>query len=154
MGKMIKFNLGSTFIMVPEGNRKLTITEITARPSGNPDHVEITWTDKESKGTIKENISFEKMLWKLSRLCQLAFGAEDGQEMEITQICNGLAGKTFDVEVVHTQGTRAREDGTFPTFANARKINGIVNEDISSQIPANMVSTPRASILDDEEDDL
>lgn len=152
MGKMIKFNLSNNYVMVPEGERKLTISDIVARPSGNPTEVVITWVDVENKGTIKETIRFDKMLWKLSRLCQLAFGAEDGQEMDINEICNLLKGKTYLMEVVHTEGTTPREDGTLPKFANARKIISIEKEatSIENVIPTTMTSSAsaRSSILD------
>lgn len=147
--KTIKFNLSRTFKIVPEGNRKLTISECSASPSGNPTAVKITWTDSEG-GTINETINLDRALWKISRICECALSAKDGEEMSIDDMCKQLKGKTLDCEVVHREGTQPREDGTLPKFANVNRINGLAEVVTEQEIPATMTSSnenPRSSIL-------
>lgn len=143
----VKFNLSRGFKLVPEGEQVLTITEINAVPSGLPKQVKITWTD--ATGTnLLETCDLATTIWKLSRICEVAFGIKDGEEMELDEIISGLKGKQFECEIVHTQGKNPREDGTYPTYANIKNILSRV-ELTDNVLPENMTQTtnPRDSIL-------
>lgn len=144
----IKFNLNNNYKLVPAGERELTITTCDPTPSGNPTGVKMVYTDKEG-GTISETISFDKALWKISSLCSVCLNAKDGQEMSVKEMCDSLKGKTVKCEVIHNQGTKARDDGTFPTFANVKSFIECVELVKESDIPANMTAdeNPRSSIL-------
>ena len=148
--KTIKFDLSTTFKKVPEGQRALTITKCEATPSGNPSAVKITWSDVEG-GSIQETINFDKALWKISQICSYALDVVDGEEMAVNDMCKKLINKTLLCEVVHRQGTRPRDDGTFATFPNVNKILGkveTIKEDMSTVDTSNEnVDNPRETIL-------
>ena len=147
---MIKFNLNNNFTLVPEGTRELEISEIKATPSGCPSDIKITWHDSEG-GNILETINIKNQLWKLSIICNKAFNVQDGDSMEVKDICEKLKGLVFDCEVVHNQGKKAREDGTFPTFANIKKIISL-HELPEVTLPKTMESNknPRESITKED----
>ncbi len=143
----VKFNLNRDYKKIPEGNHVLTITDAVAVPSGAPSEFKITYTD-EGGATLVDKCNFTTTVWKLSRVCEAVFGIKDGEEMEISEIINGIKGKQLECEIVHTKGTQPREDGTYPTFVNIKNIIGVV-ELTESALPANMTPTtnPRDSIL-------
>lgn len=141
----IKFDLSRSFKMVPEGERVLTITKCEPTPSGAPKAVKITWTDSEG-GNILETINFDKALWKISQICECVLDAQDGQEMDVADMCKQLTGKKVLCEVVHRQGTKPREDGSFATFANVGKILSGVKEESTSATPT-QTENPRSTIL-------
>lgn len=145
---LVKFNLSRNYKMIPEGTHELTIQDCVASPSGAPTEVKITWSDKEGT-TVVEKCNFKTTLWKLSRICEVAFGIKDGEEMELDEIIKKLKGKTFVCEVVHTKGTQPREDGSYATFVNINKVVSLVEVD-DSVLPNVMTqsSNPRESILE------
>lgn len=138
----VKFNLSKEFKKVPEGEQVLTISDMVAKPKDLPKELTITYTDKDGN-TLLEKCNFTSTVWKLSRLCEKVLNIKDGDEMELDEIVNNLKGKKIKCEVVHTQGTQAREDGTYPTFANINKILGVVNEEETTTQATN----PRETIL-------
>lgn len=143
----VKFNLNKTFKLIPEGEQTLTITEINAVPSGLPKQVKITWTDNTGTNLL-ETCDLSTTIWKLSRICEVAFGIKDGEEMELDDIISGLKGKQFKCEIVHTQGKTPREDGTYPMYANIKTILSRV-ELTDDVLPTSMAqpTNPRDSIL-------
>lgn len=148
MKKMqVKFNLSREYKKIPEGRQILTITDVTAVPSGKPSEMKITYTDAQGT-TFVDKCNFTTTVWKLSRVCEAVFGIKDGEVMELDAIIAGLKGKQLDCEVVHTKGNQPREDGTFATFVNIKEIYGVA-ELTESALPVNMAPTtnPRDSIL-------
>lgn len=137
----VKFNLSKEYKKVPEGEQVLTISDIVAKPKDFPKELTITYTDKDGSVLI-EKCNFTTTVWKLSRLCEKVLNIKDGDEMEVDEIVNQLKGKKIQCEVVHTQGTQAREDGTYPTFANINKILSVVESDTTAQ-----ATNPRETIL-------
>lgn len=143
--KTIKFNLNRTYKTMEEGEKVVTLTSVEASPSGNPTDIKITYTD--DKGvTLQEKINLDRALWKISRIAEAVLDAKDGEEMGISDLCKQLQGKKIKVEITHNQGTVAREDGTYPTFANVSKILGGVEEESTSATPTQS-ENPRSSIL-------
>lgn len=144
--KTIKFDLSNTFKKVPQGERVLTITSCEATPSGNPSAVKLVWSDVEG-GTIQETINFDKALWKISQICSYALNVSDGEEMQVADMCKQLVGKKLKCEVVHRQGTKPKEDGTYVTFANVNKILGAVDSEEKEVATTTQDKNPRGTIL-------
>lgn len=119
---VIKFNLNSSFKVVPEGNRTLTITKAEAKPSGKPTAIYITWKDSEG-GVINDryDLTREVALTKLGILIRNALNLPDMSEFDTKDI-GQLENKVLLCEVAHTQGTQPKEDGSYPVFANIKKI--------------------------------
>lgn len=141
----ITFNL-QNFEPVPEGTRKMTITEAKAVPSGKPNKIETTFKDIETGRTLKNNYGLTNSggLNAFGYLCRVAFNMKDMDEFDTDNI-NKLVGKTVLCEVVHTEGTQPREDGSLPIFANIKKVISLVGEEQKSAT-ANTGTSPRASI--------
>lgn len=140
--KTIKFNLSGNFKLMEAGEKVVTLTNVEASPSGNPTDIKITYTDDKG-ATIQEKINLDKALWKISRIAEAIIDIKDGEEMNISELCDKLKGKKLKVEVVHNQGSQPRADGTYATFANISKILGGVKEESTPTQTEN----PRSSIL-------
>ena len=138
--KMIKFNMSGGFKLMEEGEKIVTLTKVEPSPSGAPTSINVVYTDDKG-ATINEKIDLSKALWKISAIAGAVLNAKDGEEMEASELCKKLQGKQIKVEIVHNKGKQAREDGTFPTFANVRNILGGVES-----APAT-TENPRSSIL-------
>ena len=142
--KTIKFNLNRNFKLMEEGERVVTLTSVEASPSGNPTDVKVTYTD-DTGATIQDKINLDRANWKISRIAEAVLGIKDGEEMSITDMCDKLKDKKIKVEIVHNKGNVARDDGTFPTFANVAKILGGVDE--GNEVSTSPSENPRSSIL-------
>lgn len=147
---IIKFNLDS-FEPVPEGIRMLEIVEAVAVPSGRPSKIDVTFKDIDTNRKLKNSYRFDNKggLAALGFLCRTALSLPDMGEFDTADTKN-LVGKILECEVVHTQGSQPREDGTFATFANIKKVNSLVNNitttpnDIDTVLGTN--ASPRTSI--------
>lgn len=147
---IIKFNLDS-FEPVPEGTRILEIVEAVAVPSGRPSKIDVTFKDVDTNRKLKNSYRFDNKggLAALGFLCRTALSLPDMGEFDTADTKN-LVGKILECEVVHTKGSQPREDGTFATFANIKKVNSLVNDvttvstDIDIVLDTNV--SPRASI--------
>lgn len=140
--KTIKFNLSGNFKLMEAGEKVVTLTNVEPSPSGNPTDIKITYTDDKG-ATIQEKINLDKALWKISRIAEAIIDAKDGEEMNVSELCDKIKGKKIRVEVVHNQGSQPRPDGTYATFANISKILGGVKEENTPTQTEN----PRSSIL-------
>ena len=132
-------NLKSNFKLVPEGERKLTITKAEAKPSGKPTHMEVTFQDSEG-GFINNNYDFDRAMYQLSVLCCTALGLKDGDEFDPREDAGKLVGKKVICEVIHRQGTKPNDKGEVPTFANITRVLSLVEEEKSEESPRNIIS--------------
>lgn len=129
---IIKFNLEKReFKLCPEGERVLEITKAEVSPSGKPARLNVTFKDVETGATITSKYDFnnDKGLFAMGMLCKVALGMQDQDEFDTAKDTKELVGKKLVCEVVHTQGTQEREDGTFPTYANIRKTIKLAEEE-------------------------
>lgn len=139
---MIKFNLKS-FEPIDEGEKTLTITKAEVKPSGKPQKAEITFTEVSTGKTLQNRYDFNNQygLMAFGFLCRTALAIPDMGEFDTNDI-NKLVGKVVRCEIVHTEGTTPREDGSYPVFANIKKVLSLVVENETTEIP----KSARASI--------
>lgn len=83
----------------------------------------------------------------MGMLCKVALQMGDGDEFDTTRDTQALVGKKLLCEVVHTQGTQEREDGTYPTFANIRKTIRLEEEVVEGA--RNVIANNTSSVGDD-----
>lgn len=142
---VIKFNLSTGFKVVPEGERKLTITKAEAKPSGKPTAIYITWTDSEG-GIINDryDLTREVAITKLGILIRNALDMQDMEEFDTKDI-GQLENKTLLCEVAHTQGTQPKDDGSYAIFANVKKILSLVENKTETKTVSTTVG-PRDTI--------
>ena len=58
-----------------------------------------------------------------------------------------FVGRVLECEVVHTEGTQPREDGTLPVFANVKRVTRLVSTSRETTLKVdNLNTSPRASI--------
>lgn len=129
---LVKFNLEKReFKVCPEGERILEITKAEATPSGKPNKLTVTFKDIETDATVISRYDFnnDKGLFAMGMLCKVALGMQDQDEFDTAKDTKNLIGKKIVCEVVHTQGTQEREDGTYPTFANIKKTIKLADEE-------------------------
>ena len=129
---MIKFNLEPReFKVCPEGERELEIIDAVCTPSGKPTSLKIKLKDVETGAIIQNKYTFDnsKSLFAMAMLCKVALKKGDAEEFDTNRDTKSLIGKNLLCEVYHSEGTSVREDGTYPTFANIRKVISLVNDD-------------------------
>ncbi len=126
---MIKFNLRS-FEPIDEGERILKITKAECKPSGRPQKAEVTFTEVSTGKTLQNRYDFGNQygLMAFGFLCRTALSIPDMGEFDTNDI-NKLVDKVIKCEIVHTEGTTPREDGSFPVFANIKKVISLVKEE-------------------------
>lgn len=148
---LIKMNLKGNFILVPEGERVLEITNAECTPSGKPDKMKVTFKDSDG-GFVDSQYNFnnDKSLFAMGKLLETALGFEDGDEFDTKTDPKRLIGLKLLCEVVHKQGTKPNENGELPTFANIKKTISIVTDD--GEVSSNV--SPRSAIAIDDGDDL
>lgn len=142
----ILFNL-EQFTPVDAGERVLVIKDAKCVPSGKPTKIEITFEDIKTKRTLKSSYSFstEGAMRAFGFLCRTALDIPDMGEFDTTIDTPKLIGVKLVCEVVHTEGTQPREDGTFPIFANISKVLSRYKEDTTTTTTSTATS-PRNSI--------
>lgn len=138
----ILFNL-EQYKPVDAGERVLIIKEAKCTPSGKPSKIELTFEDNETKRTLKNNYSFtsEGGMRAFGFLCRIALNIPDMGEFDTTTDTPKLVGAKLVCEVVHTEGTQPREDGTLPIFANISRVLRRYEEDTTPT-----TTSPRNSI--------
>lgn len=149
---VIKMNLQNSYVTVPEGERILEITKAECKPSGKPTAMHCVFKDSEG-GTIQNKYDFAVpgAMTAMSIMINYALGLEDGDEFDTIKDTPKLVGKKLICEVKHTQGTKAKEDGTFPVFANIGKVIGAYEG--STVTPVTKTNTsPRQQIISDDLD--
>lgn len=148
---IIKFNLENNYKTVPEGERILTITKAEATPSGKPTNITVGFKDTEGGLlTNKYNLKVEGAVNAFGVLCRIALALPDMAEFDTTTDLKKLLGKKVKCEVTHTQGTEPREDGTYITFANIKKVISLVTDEapvVNAGTPS-----PRQQIATDDLD--
>lgn len=146
----IKFNLEPReFKLCPAGERVLEITEARCTPSGKPTSLKVTFKDVETGAFLNSKYDFnnDKGLFAMGMLCKVALQMADADEFDTANDTPKLVGKKLLCEVVHSQGTTMRDDGTYPTFANVRKTISLENdEEIGAR---NVIANNTNSIGDD-----
>lgn len=142
----IKFDL-QDFSPIEEGERLLTITDVKCTPSGKPTQMDVTFQEVGTKKILKNKYNFTNSggLMAMGFLCRIALELPDMTEFD-TNDCSQLVGKTLKCEIVHTKGTQPREDGSFPIFANIKKIISLVKPETTNLVVDNVNTSPRASI--------
>lgn len=125
---VIKFNL-EKFEPVPEGIRVLEITEAKCTPSGKPSKMSVTFKDIETNRILKNDYKFDVQgsLMAMGFLCRTALELPDMGEFD-TKDAGKLVGKLVKCEIVHTEGNQQKEDGTYPIFANIKKVLELVTK--------------------------
>lgn len=148
---MIKFDLAS-FEPVPEGERVLEITKAECKPSGKPTEMTVTFKDILTNRTLNNRYNFSNAggLTAMAIMCRIALGLEDMDEFDTIKDTPKLVGKRLKCEIIHNQGTQPREDGTFATFANIKKVISLVND---NTVPNNVANpSPRQTIIGNDLD--
>ena len=125
----IKFDL-ATFEPIPEGERVLEITKAECKPSGKPTEMIVTFKDTATNRTLNNRYNFANSggLTAMAIMCRIALGLEDMDEFDTVSDTPKLVGKRLNCEVIHNQGSQPREDGTYATFANIKKVISLVND--------------------------
>ena len=138
----ILFNL-EQYTPIDAGERVLIIKDAKCVPSGKPTKIELTFEDIDTKRTLKSGYSFsvDGAMRAFGFLCRTALNLPDMGEFDTIADTPKLIGKQLLCEVVHTEGTQAREDGTFPIFANISKVKGLIEPTATST-----ATSPRNSI--------
>ncbi len=139
----ILFNL-EQFTPVDAGERVLVIKDAKCVPSGKPTKIELTFEDVKTTRTLKSSYSFstEGAMRAFGFLCRTALNVPDMGEFDTNTDTQKLIGVKLVCEVVHTEGTQPREDGTFPIFANISKVLSRYEEGYE----ASTAASPRNSI--------
>ena len=148
---MIKFDL-ATFEPIPEGERVLEITKAECKPSGKPTEMVVTFKDILNNRTLNNRYNFANAggLTAMAIMCRIALGLADMDEFDTIKDTPKLVGKKLRCEVVHNQGTQPREDGTYATFANIKKVIELVNDNEANIPPVN--ASPRQAIIGNDLD--
>ena len=151
----IKFNLEQReYKTIPAGDRVLEITKAECTPSGKPNKMTVTFKDGETGATSQSKYDFDndKGMFAMAMLCQKALEIPDMDTFD-TKDAGLLVGKLLLCEVVHTEGTKPKEDGTFPIFANVRKVKELVgvanNAEENAEKIDSITESPRANLGSD-----
>ena len=158
----IKFDLVNNFTPVPEGERVLVITKAECKPSGRPSAMHVTFKDVKTGSILNNRYDFNSNggLTAMAIMCRIALGLADMDEFDTVSDTPKLVGKKLVCEVVHNQGTQAREDGTYPIFANIKKVLRLTStEEVATEmvkdvdIPANQENmSPRQRVIGNDLD--
>ena len=151
----IKFNLEQwEYKTIPAGDRVLEITKAECTPSGKPNKMTVTFKDGETGATNQSKYDFDndKGMFAMAMLCQKALEIPDMDTFD-TKDASLLVGKLLLCEVVHVEGTKPKEDGTFPVFANVRKVKELVgianNAEENAEKIDSITESPRANLGSD-----
>ena len=147
----IKFDLAS-FEPIPEGERVLEITKAECKPSGKPTEMVVTFKDILTNRTLNNRYGFTNQggLTAMAIMCRIALNLADMDEFDTSTDTPKLVGKRLKCEVIHNQGSQPREDGTYATFANIKKVIELVNDN-QANIPT-LNASPRQQIIGNDLD--
>jgi len=148
----ISANYGE-FRLVPEGTLVLKIVEVNFIPKGKPKSVEVNFEDP-TGAKLRNNYTIEdpRGMFALTLLNKFATQNEP-EEFDPSD----MVGQAVLCEVVHNTGNKPKDDGTFPVFANIKKVldhsdgGDAVNEVIEDAIALD--EEDGFELLDDEDDD-
>jgi len=150
----IKFDLAN-YEPVPEGERILEITKAECKPSGKPTALHVTFKDLQTNSTILNRYDFNSNggLTAMAIMCRIALDLPNAGEFDTISDTPKLIGKKLVCEVVHNQGSQPREDGTFPVFANIKKVISRADDvaTISTAVTDTTVS-PRQAVIGNDLD--
>ena len=109
------------FRTMPEGEQVLRIESVLGLPRANVTNVEIVFKNEEgitlkNKYDLTSDGGYAAFYYLVSKGC----GIELDGEFDIDE----LVGRFVEVEIVHKEGTKLREDGTYPVFANIKSTIG------------------------------
>lgn len=140
----IKFDLQS-YEPIPEGERVLEITKAECKPSGKPTEMVVTFKDIRTNRTLMNRYNFANAggLTAMAIMCRIALSLPDADEFDTTTDTPKLVGKKLLCEVVHNPGTQPKEDGTYPIFANIKKVISLASDEKTSSSNA----SPRQQII-------
>ena len=147
----IKFDL-ATFEPIPEGERVLEITKAECKPSGKPSLMHVTFKDVVTGRTLNNRYDFASSggMTAMAIMCRIALDLADMDEFDTVTDTPKLVGKKLNCEVVHNQGSQPREDGTYATFANIKKVISLVSD---NDLPKNVTNqSPRQQIAGNDLD--
>ena len=147
----IKFDLAS-FEPIPEGERILEITKAECKPSGKPTALHVTFKDVLTNRTLNNRYDFTSSggMTAMAIMCRIALDLADMDEFDTTADTPKLVGRRLKCEVVHNEGTQPKEDGTFPIFANIKKVISLASDN-QVQTPSTNAS-PRQTIIGNDLD--
>ncbi len=148
MNVKIKFNLNSSFKLVEEGTQVLEILKAEAKPSGKPTAIILTFKGANGGQLINRySLDNQGALNAFGLVCKYALNTADEDEIDTTTDLPKLVGKKILCEIIHNEGTTPREDGTFPKFANIKRVIGKPNESTTTTSTSARASI--SSIADD-----
>lgn len=138
----IKFDLAN-YEPIPAGERVLEITKAECKPSGKPTAMHVTFKDIRTNSTLINRYDFSSSggLTAMAIMCRIALDLPSAEEFDTVTDTPKLIGKKLLCEVVHNQGTQPREDGSFPIFANIKKVISLASEkeEVSTQSPRQQI---------------
>ena len=115
------------FQMIPEGEHVLHITNVKGLPRDNVSVVTMDMLNADGLGfngkyPQKYDLKSDGGYAAFYFLVKNGYGVDldEGDEFDIDQ----LEDTYVKVEIIHKEGTKAREDGSFPTFANIKQTIG------------------------------
>jgi len=126
---IIKTSKPKGFTLVPEGRQIVHVDSVKLVPSGKPQMVEFIYSH-ESGGIIKETLKFDHpvALDILGKRCDIAMGGlPEDTEIQTDELESIFNGKTFEVEVKHTEG---KSGGTFANIKYMVKLISSEDDDL------------------------
>ena len=121
MSKVLFDRKPQGFRLMPDGEQNLLIQKVEGLPRDDVKLVKVKFVNEE--GITLENkydLTSDGGYAAFYYLVTNGVGVELDGEFDI----DNLEGKYVLVEIVHKEGTKQREDGTFPVFANIRATIG------------------------------
>jgi hypothetical protein len=115
------------FKMIPEGEHVMHVTNVKGIPRTNVSTVTMEMVNAEGLGfngkwPQKYDLNSDGGYGAFYYLLKNGYGIvlDDGDEFDLGQ----LEDTYVTVEIIHKEGTKARDDGTFPIFANIKATIG------------------------------
>ena len=122
--------------------RVLEIVKVEAKPSGKPNAIHITFKDSEGGQLVNRyDLNVAPAVMAFGYVCKYTLDTQDADEIDTATDLPKMVGKKVICEVVHTKGNQAREDGTFPTFANIKRVLGKAEETTTTKSPRASIAT-------------
>lgn len=137
----VNFGEGKKFSVVAEGDVVLCINKVELKPEAKPQYVYVTLNDVDGNNVqSRYDLTNKTSVFILGLLYKTSLNLEDNK-CDTSQLKN-MVGNYVLCNIAHSQGTKAREDGSFPVFANIKKIiskqKGFpVKADAANDIPNN-----------------
>lgn len=113
------------FALVPEGKQIVHVDKVELMPSGKPQMVVFEYSGANG-GKIKETLKFDNAIAVdiLGKRCDVALdGAEEGTEIDSTELVGLFLNKTFEAEIKHTEGKKGG------VFANIKYLVKLIKDE-------------------------